>query len=160
MQADIDQTKIDSKFNAIIAEKEGYSPIDPSPEEQEKYLSRYSLSALFFSVVYFWQMKDKTFFWFSILSSLIFFPLIFILPIFSRRRAWKQRKWHSFNHFLLVQKKWDSYAIYGMIISIVAFYLISYWELKLIESYFNSAGLNNMNDVQQLQNQLQDAIGN
>jgi len=132
MSTNIDQTAIDQKLDAIIAQEEGYGPIDPSPMEQEKYLKKYSLSALFFSVAYFWQMKDKGFFWISMFSSLIFFPIVFILPIFSRRRAWQQRKWRSFNHFLLVQKKWDDYAIYGMIISVVAFFLISWWEINLL----------------------------
>lgn len=150
---------IDQKLNAIIAQQEGYGPVDPTPEEQEKYLKKYSLSALVFSIVYFWQMKDKGYFWLSIISSVVFFPIIFILPIYSRRRAWQKRKWRSFNHFLLVQKKWDDYAIVGLIVSIVVFFLISWWEVNLLKGYFNSAGLTNINDIQELQNQLQDTLG-
>jgi hypothetical protein len=160
MQTEIDQTLIDQKLHAIIAQEEGYGPVDPTPEEQEKYLKKYSISALVFSVVYFWQMKDKTFFWFSALSSLIFFPLVFILPFFSRRRAFQKRKWHSFNHFAFVQKKWDDYAIVGLIVSVVAFFLISWWEVNLLNNYLHSSGLNNMNDIQQLQDQLQETLGN
>lgn len=150
-----EQSIIDAKLGELIAKEEGYSPVDPSLEEQELYLNKYSLSALVFSTIYFWHMKDKAFFWLSILTAIFFFPLVFVYPAFARSRAWKQRKWHSFNHFALVQKKWDNAAIYYVVLTIILFSVITYFEVKLITGYLNSAGIENLNDAKQMQQELQ-----
>lgn len=160
MQTNNGQPDLEAKMNEIIAEEEGYGEVDPTPEEQERYLSKYSFSALVFSAFYFWYMKDKVFFWLSIITSILFFPIMFILPFLARRRAWKEREWRSFGQYLSVQKKWDKAAIYGTVIFILVFFCLGYFETKLINNYLNSSGVQNMNDVKQLQDDLQNTIGN
>lgn len=159
METNIEQSEIDKKMNEIIAENEGYQEVELSPEEQEKYLSKYSVSALVCSAIYFWYMKDKVFFWVSILASILFFPVLFILPVSARRRAWKMREWRSFSQFKSMQDKWDKFSVYGAIIFVALFFCAAYYEIKIISTFMNSSGLNNMNDIEQFQNDLQSTLG-
>ncbi len=159
MPTEIEQSEIDKQMNAIIAQNEGYAEVEPSLEEQQKYLSRYSFSALVCSAVYFWYMKDKVFFWASVLSSVLFFPILFILPFMARQRAWKTHEWRSFSHFQSVQKKWDRASVYVFIISIFAIFLVSYYEVRLISSLLNTNGINDINDAKQLQQDLEQTLG-
>lgn len=157
MPTEIEQSQLDQKMNAIIAQNEGYAETDISLEEQEKYLSRYSFSALVCSAVYFWYMKDKVFFWISVVSSILFPLTLFVLPLLARRRAWKMREWHSFSHFQSVQKKWDRGSVYGLIIFVFIFGFAFYYEIKML---LNSSGINNINDAEQMQQDLVQTLGN
>ncbi|MCL5410612.1 MAG: hypothetical protein M1324_02015 [Patescibacteria group bacterium] len=159
MEPNIEQSQLDQKMNTIIAQNEGYSETDISLEEQEKYLSRYSFSALVCSAIYFWYMKDKVFFWISVMSSILFPLTLFVLPLLARRRAWKMREWHSFSHFQSVQKKWDEGSVYGLIIFVFVFGFAAYYEVKMLSNLLNSSGINNINDVEQMQQDLGQILG-
>ncbi len=150
----------EAKIEQIIAGKDGYEVVDCTPMEQERYLNKYSFSALIFSIFYFQYMKDRAFFWLSIMSGVLFFPALFFLPFFARRRAWKQQEWQSFNQFMAVQKKWDIAAIYGTIIFALVFSAVAYYELRLISNFINSTGINDVGDVERLQKDLESSLGN
>lgn len=158
MPIDTEQSELDKRLNQIIAQNEGYDGIDPTPEEQEKYLSKYSFSALVCSAIYFWYMKDRTFFWVSIFSSILFFPILFFLPLSARRRAWASKKWRSFGQFQSVQKKWDEASVYAVILFVIVFSFGVYYEIKFISNAFNANGINNMNDIKQFQQDWQDTL--
>jgi hypothetical protein len=96
-------------------------------------------------------MKDKVFFWVSIVFGVLFFPVLFILPIYARRRAWKLREWRSFSQFKSVQEKWDRASVYGLIIFVILIFGAVYCEVKILSNFMNSSGLNNLNDIKQLQ---------
>jgi hypothetical protein len=160
MVTEIEQSELDKKVNAVIAANEGYAEIELSLEQQQKYLSRYSFSALVCSAVYYWYMKDKVFFWISIVSSLLFFPILFILPLLARQRAWKMHEWRSFGHFESVQKKWDRASIYVLVITVFVFSLTAYYEVRFMTNLLNDSGINNLNDVQKMQDDLENTLGN
>jgi len=151
METNIEQSKIDKKMSEVIAENEGYQEVELSSQEQEAHLSKYSFSALVCSAIYFWYMKDKVFFWVSIVFGVLFFPVLFILPIYARRRAWKLREWRSFSQFKSVQEKWDRASVYGLIIFVILIFGAVYCEVKILSNFMNSSGLNNLNDIKQLQ---------
>jgi len=152
--------ELDARINNIIAKEEGYDEPELSQEDRERYLKKYSFGALVFSAIYFGYMKDKIFLWLSIVLGIIFFPVLFILPFFARKRAWRMRQWRSFNHFRAVQKKWEKAAVYGAVIFVAVFFISLYFETKILNGFLNSSNINNMNDVKQLQEELQGSIEN
>ena len=141
----------------IIAKAKGVEIDAPSPEEQERFLSGFSLAALVYSFVYFRAMKDRVFTWLGLFSSLVFLPGLVIMPFMARRRAWQSREWISFNEFKASQKAWDKAGFYGLLFLLISGYLFLRISYPIFESLLkqNSTSDNPAQQLQDLQNNLQ-----
>ncbi len=141
-----------------------------SPEQQGRYLRRYSPAALIFSVFYFAAMKDWLFAIASIICSvtIVLLPGLLILPIFARRRAYGYKNWASFEEFQEVQISWDKSAIYSLVVLVILTILIGFLAgpsfLNAIHQISPSTSQDNgQNVIQQLnqtKNDFQNVIGN
>lgn len=109
-----------------ILDTEMYPTKNNTPALQEKFVKRYSFGALVASVFYYAAMRDKLFIWLSILCSVVFLlsPLLLIMPIWARRRAYVSRSWQSYGEFEHVQRQWDRAGICALALVILLIYLM------------------------------------
>jgi len=140
-----------------------------TPEEQQKYLNTYSFGALVLSFFYYQAMRDKLLMWLSVIVSLVFFltPLLFLFPLWARRRAYSSRAWQNFGEFEDVQAKWDRAGVYFLISSLLGLYLLFRLVAPLLLSGLEqisptlspgSSGSNTLQQLQQTRDQLQQTI--
>lgn len=155
---------IDLKLQTLLAQEKGLPVVQPSSTEQEKYLSGYSWSALFYNYFYFRAMEDKEFAWLSAIAGLTGFlaPILIILPFFARRRAWERRQWQGFTHFQSVQRTWDRSTIYSGVFILIAFYALYKIALSSIMPLLHSidpTGANSTTLSPQTIEQLKQNVG-
>lgn len=140
------EAKIDLALKQVVARSEG--SIQSTPEDETKFHQGYSLAALVFGPFYFAAMNDWLFVFLSIVFGLIFFPLLFVLPISARSRAWKMHYWADAGLFIKVQRLWDKSAIYFSILSVVivvmAFQFIALPLIRSVSASLNGADLNDL----------------
>src|SRR5437870_1246012 len=81
------------------------APVDP--EEQRRFLAKYSFGALVLGPLYFAAAKDMPFFWLSLFAGLFppAIPLLFALAAFARRRAWPRDRNQDFRAFQQAQRR-------------------------------------------------------
>ncbi len=158
--------EIEAKIKAFAAADAGLPP-DPPPNEQARFTNGYSWGAVVYSFLYFQAMKDQLFAWISLVCGLSGFllPVYLLLPIWARRRAYSRRQWLSYSQFQVVQERWDKAALYGLVIMVIAFYFATRWLYSTLTPLVNSfapGGLkgNPTEQIQQIQQNLQDTIGN
>jgi len=152
-------------FKKIIEENAFPDP-GLTPDEQTAFTHRYSLAALIWQFVYYFAMGDGLLAWLSIGCSVIFVfaPLLLILPIWARRRAFQSHRWSGFSEFYWAQKKWDRSALW-LLVATVALGLISFWIIGpiLLNSFSAVTGGNNSGgfsqQVQDTVKQYQDILG-
>ena len=141
-----------------ILEQVAYPDSGLSSEQQQKFNNRYSFSALILQFVYYFAMGDQLLAWLSLICSIsiVFTPLLFLFPVWARRRAFASRKWSGFNEFYHNQKKWDREAAYLTIAS-VALGLVVIWLIgpMILKSTQNLTGQPGSTDFTQ---QLQDTV--
>lgn len=145
------------KFEQIL-DQSIYPDSGLNEQQQQVYIKRYSPSALILNAVYYFAMKDFVFGWLSFASAVIFMfsPIILLLPFAARRRAYKAREWHSFNHFYSVQRHWDRYAYWffglSLVILIGAFWLIGPWLSSTLKILIGSQMIDPTSVTDKLQN--------
>ncbi|MEK7202048.1 MAG: hypothetical protein AAB669_00735 [Patescibacteria group bacterium] len=137
-----------------------------TPEQQDKFVGRYSFSALVLQFVYYFAMGDALLAWGSLICSvsIVLTPLLLIFPLFARRRAFEKRQWSGFSEFYHNQRKWDREALYltiaSIILVVVALWLIGPMILKSAQTLTGQSGSTDF--TQQLQDtvgQYQDILG-
>jgi len=130
-----------------------------TPEEQAKFIHRYSFAALIWQFIYYFAMGDGLLAWLSIFCSVVFIfsPLLLILPFWARRRAYDSHEWSGFPEYYSVQKKWDRSAVY---ITIIGFVLgaLSFWILGPTLLNAIRAVTGNSNPDASFTQQLQDTV--
>ncbi|MBU6389776.1 hypothetical protein KGQ71_04670 [Patescibacteria group bacterium] len=99
-------------------------------------------------------MGDTAFALWSVLAALVFFPVLFILPVFARKRAWRKRAWFNFAEFEQVQRKWDIAGIIFLIVSLILLYWLTEYTLRMVAS---ALGVSNLDPVQ-VRQQLQSIL--
>lgn len=145
--------KIDQALNEAIVQNDGGAQLNP--DDEDKFRRNYSLAALVFGPVYFAAMNDGFFTALSILFSLTFFPLLFILPFYARNRAWKLHRWSDIGTFIKIQKMWDKFALYFSILSVIVIILaFKFVALPLIQSAMTTLNGAGLNDLKQNYQQL------
>lgn len=144
-------------FKKIIEENAHPDP-GFSAEQQQKFINRYSPSALILQFVYYFAMGDQLLAWLSLVCSISIFltPVLLIFPFYARRRAYQKRSWTSFGEFYHTQKKWDKEALYLAIASIILV-LVVLWLIgpMILHSVQNLTG---QSDSANLSGQLQDTV--
>lgn len=134
---------------------------DPGLDEdrQEKFINRYSFSALVLQFVYYFAMGDALLAWASLVCSvsIVLTPLLLVFPFWARRRAYERRQWSGFNEFYQNQRKWDREAVYltlaSIILAVVALWLIGPMILKSAQTLTGQSDSTNF--TQQLQDTVQ-----
>lgn len=132
-------------------------------EQKEKFVGRYSFSALVLQFVYYFAMGDALLAWASMVCSvsIVLTPLLLFFPFFARRRAFEKRTWSGFNEFYHNQRKWDREAlnitIASIILVVVALWLIGPMILQSVQNLTGQSG--NTNYTQQLQDIVQQYQG-
>ena len=154
-----------TQYRQIIAQN-AYPASNLSPEQQRAYVNRYSFGALVFNFIYYFAMEDSPLAWLSLFCTIffVFLPVIFILPLFARRRAWARRQWLNFDHFHTTQKQWDRWG-WSMLIFTIALIGLSLWIigpmiLRSVQNLTGQSGTTNF--TQQLRvavKQYQDILG-
>ena len=154
-------------YQKIIAETTRPDP-GLSPNEQSRFIHRYSFAALVWQFVYYFAMGDNLLAWLSIICSVIFVfaPLLLVFPIWARRRAYDSGKFTVFSDYHSAQKKWDRSALYLTLITLVLG-LLSIWVfgpalLNAIHTVTGGSTDPNASVTSQLQDavkQYQDVLG-
>lgn len=134
---------------------------DPGLDEdqQQKFVNRYSFSALVLQFVYYFAMGDQLLAWGSLVCSvsIVLTPLLLVFPFWARRRAYEKRTWSGFNEFYHNQKEWDREALYltiaSIILAVVAMWLIGPMILKSAQTLTGQSDSTNF--TQQLQDTVQ-----
>ncbi len=151
-----------------ILDNQEYPTNNTTPELQEKFLRHYSFGALVLNFFYFTAMKDKLMAWLSLLAGLIIFftPLLFIFPIWARRRAYQTRDWQNFGQFEHAQRKWDRSALYLLVVMAIIFYIafraitpILLNGFRHINPNLDSSSGDYIQQLQQTEQDLQQTLG-
>lgn len=140
-----------------------------TPEQQARYLGRYSVGALVMSFFYYQAMRDRLLAWLSILVSIAFFlsPLLLIFPFWARRRAYQSRTWRNFGEFESNQKKWDRVGLYSLLALAVLLFLAFRLLTPLLLNGFaqinpgltNTDSSNYIDQLNQTKDSLQQILG-
>jgi len=153
----IQDSEMDQQIQSILAhgETENTQGNLVLSQEDEKYLHQFSFAAMSFSTIYFWAMGDKLFAIASLIGGVVFPPILFVLPFFSRARAWQMRQWYDFIEFKKIQKMWDAAAIYGLILLVLVFYLsYQFFLLPFFQNLMSNFGQNDINGLMETVNDL------
>lgn len=151
----MDETEVnlDNALKEQIAKQFG----SLSVVDQEKFMSQYSFAALVYGPIYFFAMNDWFFAILSLTGSILFFPIIFLLPIFARRRAWANKKWFNLNDFIRLQKVWDKAGIYGAVLLLVVFYCSFLFFTKYLAGILPGGG--SLRDIIDFKNTVEQLNG-
>ncbi|MFA5927156.1 MAG: hypothetical protein WCT32_00350 [Patescibacteria group bacterium] len=151
-------TDVDVILNRFIAQQEGGTGANLAEVPNEKFLHGYSMGALTYSAVYFFAMSDSFFSWLSIISALVFFPALLILPFFARRRAWQNHHWQSYTEFEHTQKSWDRAGWYGLITTFALLYFAYRFAYAPVLRSFLPDGKDQLEQTKQELQDLQELL--
>ena len=129
-------------------------PKEELTTENYRYIQGFSIGALTYNCLYFKAMKDTPLAVVTLICAIIpiGWPLLIIVSFVARRRAWERREWLNFEEFETAQKGWDNAGWIGLVLG----GLLLYAAYRIIMSSLSSAGLDNINSLQSVQQQIKE----